>query len=548
MGLTSRASRFLPLPPRHAPLCVLLLVALVQWRCPTATATYSAGCDPATAPLKPAGKNSIFRFASVNYDVETRKWGLATSANWTADESLYSLRRVRDQGSCGSSWAMAAVTAVELAYAVVRNASNDMAAPRYLSTQQVLNCVSSKTGNCTGGWPTTAMDYVVKATDKYGGMVTEGNYPYKGNRTTSYGTKDDDDDDDDSDDKKKSKCDTSKVKKKATKIGIRSYESIDYYGWLGLILAVAGAPRHRPRELGARLLPQLRIRRVLGLSVRGGAGGPRRGGGGVHLLVARAPLDPQKFLGGLLGHEWLHASGHAGRAGGVQHPLSAGASARHKDRKQSPCSLLVNPCGSGVCIPAAAPSTSASALGLCGRQELGWHPVVHASGLCTRARHQPVWLRHVSQRRQGRPRVPLPTRLRPRHHGCWISDLCALGQDNKEHQGAGDSACQGGVRPLRHSQGPVLRPEPRPGLERQQDKEGQEGGREGHVRHGQLRPLLPLELGQSMLGGGSALRHHRQPAEGAQSRAHLPRWRVPGAADLCAGGQWAGHPRARSTT
>ncbi|CAI5527371.1 unnamed protein product [Closterium sp. Naga37s-1] len=204
-------------------------------RRPLPRAAYSTGCDPATAPLKPAGKNSIFRFASVNYNAGTRKWGLATSANWT-NYRTSTLGRVRDQGSCGSSWAMAAVTAVELAYAVSRNASDYMQAPRYLSTQQVLSCGDSKTGNCTGGWPTTALDYVVKTTGKYGGMVTEGNYPYTGNTTCTYGTKGDDDSGGDK--KKPSSCDTSKVKKKATAIGIRSYESIDYYGWLGLILAV----------------------------------------------------------------------------------------------------------------------------------------------------------------------------------------------------------------------------------------------------------------------------------------------------------------------
>ncbi|CAI5474072.1 unnamed protein product [Closterium sp. Yama58-4] len=160
------------------------------------------------APLKPAGKNSIFRFASVKYNTTTRKWGLATSANWT-DYRTSTLSRVRNQGSCGSSWAMAAVTAVELAYAVARNASNDMQAPRYLSTQQVLSCGDSKKGNCTGGWPTTALDYVVKTTGKYGGMVTEGNYPYTGNTTCTYGTKDDDDHSG-GDKKKPSSCDTSK--------------------------------------------------------------------------------------------------------------------------------------------------------------------------------------------------------------------------------------------------------------------------------------------------------------------------------------------------
>ncbi|GJP30966.1 hypothetical protein CLOM_g7528 [Closterium sp. NIES-68] len=287
--------------------------------------------------------------------------------NWTADESLYSLRRVRDQGSCGSSWAMAAVTAVELAYAVVRNASNDMAAPRYLSTQQVLNCVSSKTGNCTGGWPTTAMDYVVKATDKYGGMVTEGNYPYKGNRTTSYGTKDDDDDDDDSDDKKKSKCDTSKVKKKATKIGIRSYESIDYYGWLGLILAVQV---HPAIALVNSALDSFRNYESLGpfftssIAFRGRAfqactrtQRARRGRWTtpwwwwVHLLVARAPLDPQKFLGASWGmNGYMHLAMQGGLGACNIHSVPALVPVI-KTASTSPCSLLVNPCGSGVCIP-----------------------------------------------------------------------------------------------------------------------------------------------------------------------------------------------------
>ncbi|CAI7894924.1 unnamed protein product [Closterium sp. NIES-53] len=165
--------------------------------------------------------------------------------------------RLRISPATGSSWAMAAVTAVELAYAVSRNASDYSQAPRYLSTQQVLSCGDSKKGNCTGGWPTTALDYVVKTTGKYGGMVTEGNYPYTGNTSCTYGTKDDDDSGGNK--KKPSSCDTSKVKK-ATAIGIRSYESIDYYGWLGLILAV------QVRALKGGMLPRRSVQTLFGVT------------------------------------------------------------------------------------------------------------------------------------------------------------------------------------------------------------------------------------------------------------------------------------------
>ncbi|CAI5463496.1 unnamed protein product [Closterium sp. Yama58-4] len=299
------------------------------------------------APLKPAGKNSIFRFASVKYNTTTRKWGLATSANWT-DYRTSTLSRVRNQGSCGSSWAMAAVTAVELAYAVARNASNDMQAPRYLSTQQVLSCGDSKKGNCTGGWPTTALDYVVKTTGKYGGMVTEGNYPYTGNTTCTYGTKDDDDHSG-GDKKKPSSCDTSKVKKQATSIGIRSYESIDYYGWLGLILAT-------------QVHPAIALINTKPDSFQNYQSGVYSDSSCAEGQVDHAVVvmgytfdspGPLWIIKNSWGKTWgMQGYMHLAMQGGL------GACNIHSVpalvpviRNSNPCSLLVNPCGGGECIP-----------------------------------------------------------------------------------------------------------------------------------------------------------------------------------------------------
>ncbi|MCC6158485.1 MAG: PKD domain-containing protein [Deltaproteobacteria bacterium] len=80
---------------------------------------------------------------------------LPTAIDWRANGGNY-VTPVRDQGSCGSCWAFAAVAAVEARDAVF----NGIASPTTdLSEQQVLSC--SDAGDCVaGGYLSGALDYI----------------------------------------------------------------------------------------------------------------------------------------------------------------------------------------------------------------------------------------------------------------------------------------------------------------------------------------------------------------------------------------------------
>jgi C1A family cysteine protease len=74
---------------------------------------------------------------------------------------------VKDQEVCGACWAFGSVGAMESAYC---KKTGKLVS---LSEEQLVDCVTASEG-CSGGWPTTAYDYV-KA---QGGLATEANYPY----------------------------------------------------------------------------------------------------------------------------------------------------------------------------------------------------------------------------------------------------------------------------------------------------------------------------------------------------------------------------------
>ncbi|CAI5486224.1 unnamed protein product, partial [Closterium sp. Naga37s-1] len=77
-----------------------------------------------------------------------------------------------------SSWAITAVTAVEMAYAIVAPAYPNLPPAARVSLQQVLECEPSNSSCSGGGWPTSALDYMVDATQANGGLATEAAYPY----------------------------------------------------------------------------------------------------------------------------------------------------------------------------------------------------------------------------------------------------------------------------------------------------------------------------------------------------------------------------------
>jgi C1A family cysteine protease len=80
---------------------------------------------------------------------------------------------VKDQGYCGSCWAHSAVETVESAWALAGNTLTEF------SVQQVNSCDTDDYG-CSGGWPSTAYEYIESA----GGLATAASYPY----TDSSGT------------------------------------------------------------------------------------------------------------------------------------------------------------------------------------------------------------------------------------------------------------------------------------------------------------------------------------------------------------------------
>jgi len=76
----------------------------------------------------------------------------------------------KNEGQCGSCWAMTVAMAIESAYMIHRGKINQPP----LSTQQIIDCDTNDDG-CNGGEPTTAYQYVVSA----GGLETDADYPYK---------------------------------------------------------------------------------------------------------------------------------------------------------------------------------------------------------------------------------------------------------------------------------------------------------------------------------------------------------------------------------
>ncbi|XP_046458640.1 ervatamin-B-like [Daphnia pulex] len=75
---------------------------------------------------------------------------------------------VKDQGSCGSCWAFAAVAPIEFNYCKKHKQT-----PIVLSEQQLVDC-DKIDGGCSGGWYTQTWKYI-KIT---GGIVRDSKYPY----------------------------------------------------------------------------------------------------------------------------------------------------------------------------------------------------------------------------------------------------------------------------------------------------------------------------------------------------------------------------------
>jgi cathepsin L len=79
---------------------------------------------------------------------------------------------VKDQEVCGACWAFGSTGAMESAYC---KKTGKLVS---LSEEQLVDCVTASEG-CSGGWPTTAYDYV----KTLGGLATEAAYPYTAGAT-----------------------------------------------------------------------------------------------------------------------------------------------------------------------------------------------------------------------------------------------------------------------------------------------------------------------------------------------------------------------------
>merc|ERR1711988_39782 len=100
----------------------------------------------------------------------TNSTGLEDYSGLTSElgDKVWPASPVKDQGSCGSCWAFAAVAGME-ASAITQFGENAI-----LSEQQLVDCTTEKNKGCDGGWASDAYD-ILKGKPLY----TESSYPYK---------------------------------------------------------------------------------------------------------------------------------------------------------------------------------------------------------------------------------------------------------------------------------------------------------------------------------------------------------------------------------
>jgi cathepsin L len=143
------------------------LSALTGLTLPTNMAQKVAAQAPVQAMLLQADEAQRLQYIKTHPNVIVRPETPPFSASAPrADWRTYGkVTPIRDQGHCGSCWAFAAIGAYESSYLIRNNISSDT------SEQAMLSC--SGAGNCGGGWPGPAFDWLIaNGTDK------EVDYPY----------------------------------------------------------------------------------------------------------------------------------------------------------------------------------------------------------------------------------------------------------------------------------------------------------------------------------------------------------------------------------
>eukprot|EP00271_Cylindrocystis_brebissonii_P007979 TRINITY_DN2197_c0_g2_i2.p1 TRINITY_DN2197_c0_g2~~TRINITY_DN2197_c0_g2_i2.p1 ORF type:complete len:1042 (-),score=112.83 TRINITY_DN2197_c0_g2_i2:379-3504(-) len=156
--------------------------------------------------------NGLFRYASSGYLNSSQgvpAWEVATSWNWVLEAAV---RKPQNQQGCAACWAFATASAMEAASYIISAAASPLA---YLSIQQIVDCAGGSTGGkCTGGFPADAFTFATKTK-----IVDASFHNYKA---------------------KNESCKT--FKKTVGGLTILSYETVSFFGWYGLLLAVQQQP------------------------------------------------------------------------------------------------------------------------------------------------------------------------------------------------------------------------------------------------------------------------------------------------------------------
>ncbi|EQC30495.1 hypothetical protein SDRG_11811 [Saprolegnia diclina VS20] len=88
----------------------------------------------------------------------------ASDVDWTTTRCMPA---VRDQGQCGSCWAISATGAAEMAHCLATGKLLNLA------EQQLVSCANDAGYGCNGGWPRQALDYIATT-----GLCDSSDYPY----------------------------------------------------------------------------------------------------------------------------------------------------------------------------------------------------------------------------------------------------------------------------------------------------------------------------------------------------------------------------------